>query len=357
MLIAFDENDNKIYADDAKDYQKFYCPVCYSPVRLRKGSIKIRHFSHINKLDCETSEPESYLHLKGKKNLFFQLSKIFLETKIEYYLPSIKQRPDIYCDRFIIEYQCSPIKNQMLSSRVDGYRKLNIKNLWILGINYYKKNNVRNSTLKFLKFNYNYGFYLLFYDASNSTFIMQYHINQDDLYYYFTEKTFKDFQEFLFYVNYRNQFIENKKTKNVLQVSEVIIRELKNKNDYWLKLNDFCYRNHKVLLGTPLICHDFNHIIPILGKYKLEFCILTISTIEEYAKVSYEFLYDRIKKSLLQYFFMPMVNLNILLHEVLQNFLFLLEESKFIEIKEAEIILTKCFYWYDDYFEKLMIYK
>ncbi|MCF6514839.1 hypothetical protein GSH19_01510 [Lactobacillus sp. S2-2] len=354
MLVAHDKNEKRIYANSINKQGKFYCPCCHSQVRLKNGSIKIPHFSHIRKANCENNESESYLHLKGKNALYKQINELYSSTQLEVYLESIKQRPDIYNYKFIIEYQCSPIKDNTLNKRINGYQKLKIKNLWILGFKYYKRNKIIFSSLKFLKYNVNYGFYLLFFDAQYEVFKMKYHINQDDINYYFIEKSFKNFKEFIFYFNYCDTFIDNK--SNIIKTIKIISNELKSKDKYWLNLNDFCYQNHKVLLGVPLACHSFTNVAPILGKYKLEFCILTILIIESYKKVSYKFLYAKIEKSLLDRLFMPMLDLKIILQSILVNFLQCLENANVIIIEKSTITMIKSFEWYEDYFDKLNIY-
>lgn len=227
MLVAYDNKEKRIYANSIDKQGEFYCPVCCSRVRLKKGSIKIPHFSHINRNNCENNEPESFIHLKGKKILYMQLSELFSSTKVEVYLKTIRQRADIYNHKFIIEYQCSPIKDNILTKRIKGYQKLKIKNLWILGVKYYKRNKISFSSIKFLKYNVNYGFYLLFFDAEYEVFKMKYHINQDDINYYFVEKSFKKFKEFIFYRNYCDTFIGNNNKRYIVKTINIISNELK----------------------------------------------------------------------------------------------------------------------------------
>lgn len=123
----------------------YYCPVCQEPLILKIGQIRIPHFAHKqNSEHCDriVAEGESTQHLIGKKQLYLYLKKQGITVKLEEYIPSIRQRPDILY-KFngkwhALEYQCTPISLEMIQARTNGYKKLNIIPLWIVGVPFKK---------------------------------------------------------------------------------------------------------------------------------------------------------------------------------------------------------------------------
>ncbi|MFC0271972.1 competence protein CoiA [Metabacillus herbersteinensis] len=149
MLIALNERkeyvnvaEKKWSKDELKVIRKetvFECPVCKRGVELKIGSIKIPHFSHKkNDLCFIKGEPESEYHLSGKLQLFQWIQKQQVDSVyLEYYLPAIQQRPDIYFEqaekKVAIEYQCSTIDQKSLLQRSRKLQQLSITVQWVLG--------------------------------------------------------------------------------------------------------------------------------------------------------------------------------------------------------------------------------
>lgn len=123
----------------------YYCPVCEEPLILKVGKIRIPHFAHKRFAKCSflTTEPESPRHLLGKKHLYQHYKRKGFDVYLEYYLPEIQQRPDLFVKKgdltYAIEFQCSPLPRQRLEERNAGYQKLDILPIWILGTTPYKK--------------------------------------------------------------------------------------------------------------------------------------------------------------------------------------------------------------------------
>jgi competence protein CoiA len=127
---------NLYSADDLKqmrEAQKFYCPVCRSDLILKVGSLKIPHFAHRASSLCDSfSEPESPQHLQGKLLLYHFFLSNNLSVELEKFLPSIKQRADVFVsDCLAVEYQCSAISASKIKDRTAGYRQLGIETIWI----------------------------------------------------------------------------------------------------------------------------------------------------------------------------------------------------------------------------------
>lgn len=132
MLVAVNEKGDYIRADEAEINMKFRCPVCFSPVILKRGQYKIAHFSHHRVTDCYKTayKQESLEHLAGKHYLYDLFSKH--QVMMEYYLNEIEQIPDIYIDhQLALELQLSVIPLELIVSRTLGYRMINKEVIWI----------------------------------------------------------------------------------------------------------------------------------------------------------------------------------------------------------------------------------
>ncbi|MCM2675056.1 competence protein CoiA [Alkalicoccobacillus plakortidis] len=125
---------------DLRKKQQFKCPVCSAAVTLKLGSKRQWHFAHHTKHTCRISlEPESPYHLKGKLDIYHWLINQGIKASLEMYLPLIQQRPDVLCKvegkLYAIEYQCSPLSEELFFERTMGYRRMGITPIWILGGN------------------------------------------------------------------------------------------------------------------------------------------------------------------------------------------------------------------------------
>ena len=68
MIQAMNSNGELVQAQFAARNQHYYCPVCHQKVVLRRGEMKISHFSHISTHDCFSNvyRKESLSHLQGE---------------------------------------------------------------------------------------------------------------------------------------------------------------------------------------------------------------------------------------------------------------------------------------------------
>ncbi|WP_414839952.1 competence protein CoiA [Carnobacterium sp. TMP28] len=143
MLVALDEKNELIYAHSLKEVAEekshYYCPNCKESVFLKKGSLKIAHFSHFNQTNCSSfSEGETREHLEGKQLLYEWFTKQGLICQLEAYLPDLNQRPDILVwinktDAVAIEFQCSSLPMKRMIERTVGYKSKGYDVFWIVG--------------------------------------------------------------------------------------------------------------------------------------------------------------------------------------------------------------------------------
>jgi competence CoiA-like predicted nuclease len=119
------------------------CPVCNDTYEYCHGEVVSPYFRHKDK-DCSGyySEPETEEHKTGKIMLYnwIKNQEGVTNCQLEAWIPETKQRPDIYFEfegqKFVIEYQCSPIASEYLL-RKELYKLAGISDIWILGTQKY----------------------------------------------------------------------------------------------------------------------------------------------------------------------------------------------------------------------------
>lgn len=157
MFIALDQEGNKVNLAEKRwssttlkqlrKKSRFICPVCSSELDLKIGTVITSHFAHKKLTGCSLleSSAESEYHRKGKYDLFHWLDKqdTISSVKLEYYIGSIKQRPDLLIkhqhQEVAVEFQCAKIDHQLITKRSKEFQKEGIDDLWILGANSIKR--------------------------------------------------------------------------------------------------------------------------------------------------------------------------------------------------------------------------
>ncbi|MEN8699071.1 competence protein CoiA [Bacillus infantis] len=137
----------------------FQCPVCREKVMLKVGNRKIPHFAHHKELSCEASfENESEYHMKGKLDIYRWLMANNVHARLETYIKSIKQRPDVCFvyggKKFAVEFQCSPISETLFASRTRAYKEAGFTPIWILGGKEIRRTSARKAS--FSEFQYSF---------------------------------------------------------------------------------------------------------------------------------------------------------------------------------------------------------
>ncbi|WP_162927706.1 competence protein CoiA [Bacillus sp. Y1] len=159
----------------------YFCPVCKGKVIVKLGVQRISHFAHVQLSSiCVEYERESAYHMQAKMQLFEWLETECSKPELEVFLPEIMQRPDLmftflgktYC----VEYQCSPISEEIFEKRTNGYLSSGLTPLWILGANRVHRKQTNLITLPklqslFIKRNNIGAWYLPSYCPSLKSFI------------------------------------------------------------------------------------------------------------------------------------------------------------------------------------------
>ncbi|NWQ41257.1 hypothetical protein MLOOGBEN_11175 [Bacillus sp. EB106-08-02-XG196] len=141
--FSLGNNYRKEYLMSLRNMEKFFCPVCGEAVSLKLGNQRIYHFSHRSGTVCrDIYESETIYHMEGKLQLYQWLKGQQITAELEYFDPIIGQRPDIMFhydgNKYALEYQCSPITEEIFIKRTDSYYQQNYIPLWILGSKHIK---------------------------------------------------------------------------------------------------------------------------------------------------------------------------------------------------------------------------
>ncbi len=128
MFYAQNGTGGRILAEDAAALPKdrYFCPMCKSEVRLRKGSIRAKHFAHVSKEDCDSFSSEmSEWHLEWQGRFPEECREVVLEADGE------KHRADVLYHDIIVEFQHSPISKEEFERRNAFYTKVARHLVWV----------------------------------------------------------------------------------------------------------------------------------------------------------------------------------------------------------------------------------
>lgn len=121
MLLAKDDSDERIYALPGL---KAKCPICSEEVIAKCGTIKVWHWSHKSKSDCDSfGEPETEWHLNWKKVFPKKWQEVVIKKNGQVH------RADVVTSLGrIIEFQNSPLSEEKILERESFYNNM----VWVL---------------------------------------------------------------------------------------------------------------------------------------------------------------------------------------------------------------------------------
>lgn len=140
MQFALNQYKQLVNISHVIPSNKYYCVDCHCPLKVKTSKKGLKFFAHSgNSKHCgQTSE-----HLLGKQQIFQWAEKNGWHPRLEYYLPAINQRANIflsYANRPIaVEFQCSPLTLQSIKQRNQGYHTMWIPVRWLLGSSYERR--------------------------------------------------------------------------------------------------------------------------------------------------------------------------------------------------------------------------
>ena len=137
MLCAIRKSNgvNVIASASQRADGPFRCPACESEVILRKGRLRIDHFSHKTTLACAYGDGETEIHRRCKAEIYEALLRAphVSDAKLERYLKDV--RPDVSARiagvSVAIEVQISNLSVETVIRRTEEYARRGIFLLWL----------------------------------------------------------------------------------------------------------------------------------------------------------------------------------------------------------------------------------
>jgi competence protein CoiA len=130
-------NEQKVNAWEVeKEDEPFFCPLCKRNVILKKGLIRVPHFSHKPPIDCRYGSEESETHYLVKKQIYEYLKNSPISSNVELEKMYAHVRPDVFFSakgkHIAIEVQNSKIEIYEIYRHMREYNNLGICVLWVI---------------------------------------------------------------------------------------------------------------------------------------------------------------------------------------------------------------------------------
>lgn len=134
MLSARNPDGYVLASQVTKEDGPFVCPMCKGLVLVKKGRVKIHHFSHIPPTNCTYGTGESEAHMQAKLDIYETLQHCSDVSKLRLERPLGDVRPDIsfYLKNvpIAIEVQISKLSLDTIDRRTVAYKNKGISLLW-----------------------------------------------------------------------------------------------------------------------------------------------------------------------------------------------------------------------------------
>ena len=161
--------------------QAYSCPICNEPVFIKNGKIKQPHFAHKKQSQCSVArQGETEEHRTLKRVFARWCEQDRLAYKVEHYLPSLRQIPDILIDHLVIELQCSSLSVQRLVERTETYHKAGYFPVWLCGNTLaHTKHSLSYLGKNFCSYSHEKGFYIWQVDLKKQELRLYYHLEEN----------------------------------------------------------------------------------------------------------------------------------------------------------------------------------
>ena len=127
MFYAIDEDQNRIFIDDADKQNKYYCPCCNSSVIVRRGPIYAHHFAHSIGSMCDANYSEkTKWHREWQERFPEECREVVVSD-----LLGCKRIADVKIDGITIEFQKSSIPKEVFDSRNRHHSSVSRQCIWI----------------------------------------------------------------------------------------------------------------------------------------------------------------------------------------------------------------------------------
>lgn len=137
MLVAL-RDDGRIEAARAEKGPRYRCPNCREEVIVKKGRIRVHHFSHKPPVSCFWSKGETFAHLSAKSLFHGAFQRRGLKVAVEHEVKSLRgdRRADVMVwspngRRIAIELQHSSTSLEDIETRTESYMAAAISVIWV----------------------------------------------------------------------------------------------------------------------------------------------------------------------------------------------------------------------------------
>lgn len=136
MLIALNNQNQRIDSYSAVQGDTYHCPLCGDEMIAKQGRIKIWHFAHKSGSYCHTDEPETPEHLEMKQKVWSAFARKPYVTlcEPEYIIDNL--RADVFVQtkfgNIAVECQRSAIGVDYLEDKLSEYTRNRIHALYIV---------------------------------------------------------------------------------------------------------------------------------------------------------------------------------------------------------------------------------
>lgn len=166
---------NEVYRGGKQlNCEKYYCPQCHKRVILVISQQKNPFFKHVRLI---TGEGEKDEHLQSKQLLCAALVACGFSAQLEIPLAQGQLRADVWAsEKLCFEIQCAPLSQGEFDHRHNLYKKIGIKDIWLVGKRHYLKGRLRQSQRMFIRYSQNWQWYYLEIDPRKMEIRLKYSI-------------------------------------------------------------------------------------------------------------------------------------------------------------------------------------
>lgn len=145
MFSALDANNCLIDIDAAIQHplDKYYCRACNGELIIKNGNVRVQHFAHKTKCDCDDYDIDmSEWHRQWQKRFPIKNREVVIEHAFPpFSFPwdseeetIVRHRADVLCYGHVIEFQNSPISTKEFNDRNWFYLNADKKVIWIFNM-------------------------------------------------------------------------------------------------------------------------------------------------------------------------------------------------------------------------------
>lgn len=130
------------------DARELHCPHCGSLLTLKAGNVRLHHFAHVSRAECDypDHESETTSHRLGKYGLYQHFRRGAAYAALEYRIATTEQRADCFVQRpepagqsYALEFQQANNSVERWNERRRLYRSAGLFDIWFLGIVRYQE--------------------------------------------------------------------------------------------------------------------------------------------------------------------------------------------------------------------------